>query len=457
MTQNKPFLALGDTAGEVLHAEWVEIEVAIAQAVVVVFLVLLNGFFVASEFAIVKVRDSQLAALAEAGVKRAVRAREIIAQLDAYLSATQLGITLASLGLGWVGEPFIAHMLHPVFLALGVQSPAIITAVSFALAFAIITFLHIVLGELAPKSLAIRKPVPTTLWVSAPLRLFHRIFRPAIWLLQGTANFFLRHLFRIAPVSEHELAHSSEELRFLLAASAKAKALTHRGADISQRALELDSLVVRDVLTPRRDVVFLDTELSLAENLRRAKASRHTRFPLCREHLDTALGLIHIKDLITLEGEPSPDLAALTRELPTVPEMMSLERVLEMFLEKRAHLALVLDEFGGAAGIVTLDNVIEELVGEIQDEFDAEHSAIERTGADAFVAQGWLNLRELRERTGLELASSEVSTLGGYVTEQLGRLPHPGETLELEGYLVTVVKADKRHVRQVTLRKRSVL
>lgn len=456
MNQNKPLLALGDSTGDVIHAEWVEIEVAIAQAFVVAFLVLLNGFFVASEFAIVKVRDSQLAGLAEAGMKRAVRAREIIAQLDAYLSATQLGITLASLGLGWVGEPFIAHMLHPAFVAVGVQSPAVITTVSFTLAFGIITFLHIVLGELAPKSLAIRKPVPTTLWVSGPLRLFHRVFRPAIWMLQGTANFFLRHLFRIAPVSEHELAHTGEELRFLLAASAKAKALTHRGADISRRALALDSLVVRDVLTPRREVVFLDVELSLAENLRRAKASRHTRFPLCREHLDITLGLIHIKDLITLEGDPQPDLSALTRDLPTVPEMMSLERVLEVFLEKRAHLALVLDEYGGAAGIVTLDNVIEELVGEIQDEFDAEHSAIERTGADAFVAHGWLNLRDLREFTGLELESSEVSTLGGYVTERLGRLPHAGETLDLDGYLVTVVKADKRRVRQMTLQKRHV-
>jgi CBS domain containing-hemolysin-like protein len=289
--------------------------------------------------------------------------------------------------------------------------------------------------------------------VSGPLRLFHRIFRPAIWMLQGTANFFLKHVFRIAPVGEHELAHSSEELRFLLGAAAQAKELTHRGADISQRALGLDSLVVRDVLTPRREVVFLDVELSLAENLRRAKASRHTRFPLCREHLDTSLGLIHIKDLMTLEGEAQPDLSALARELITVPEMMSLERVLEVFLKNRAHLALALDEYGGAAGIVTLDNVIEELVGEIQDEFDAEQPAVERTGADTFVAQGWANLREIREMTGLELESEEVSTFGGYVTEQLGRLPHPGETLELSGYLATVVKADKRHVRQITLQK----
>ncbi len=453
MNQFKSLASLSGANSEVIHTEWVEIELAIFQSVVVLFLVCLNGFFVASEFAIVKVRDSQLAALAGAGVKRAVKAREVVAQLDAYLSATQLGITLASLALGWVGEPFIAHMLHPVFVAMGVQSPAVITTVSFALAFGIITFLHIVLGELAPKSLAIRKPVPTTLWVSGPLRLFHRVFRPAIWLLQGTANFFLRHVFRMAPVGEHELAHSSEELRLLLAAAAKAKELTHRGADISQRALELDSLTVRDVLTPRREVVFLDTELSPEENLRRAKASRHTRFPLCREHLDTAIGLIHIKDLISLEEDPQPDLAAVKRELLTVPEMMSLERVLEVFLERRAHLALVLDEFGGAAGIITLDNVIEELVGEIQDEFDAEQSAIKRTGADAFLAQGGLSLRELRDVTGVELESSDVSTLGGYVTEQLGRLPHAGETLELGGYLVTVVKADKHWVSQLTLQK----
>lgn len=441
-------------AGEAPIADWIAIEIAILQILTVLFLVLLNGFFVASEFAIVKVRDSQIASLAGQGAKRVKIARHVIAHLDAYLSATQLGITLASLALGWVGEPFIAHMLHPLFTLAGVKSGAVITATSFGIAFAIITFLHIVLGELAPKSLAIRKPVPTTLWVSRPLELFYRIFKPAIWLLQGAANFLLKHLFRIEPVGEHELAHTEEELRLLLAESEKAKTLTALGARISSRAFELQHLTARDIATPRTEVVFLDESESFAENLRRAKRSGHTRFPVCRGHLDESTGLIHIKDMIAIDGEPAPVLAAMRRELPTVPEMMTLERLLEVFLHRRAHLALVLDEFGGAAGIVTLDNVIEELVGEIQDEFDAEQPDLERTSADEFIVRGRLPLHELRTLAGIDVESAEVSTVGGYVTHLFGHLPKQGETTRLGDYQITVVKCDGRRVRRVKFQRR---
>ncbi len=443
-------------AGEAVVSDWIAIEIAVLQIFTVFFLVFLNGFFVASEFAIVKVRDSQIASLAVQGTKRVKIARHVIAHLDAYLSATQLGITLASLALGWVGEPFIAHMLHPLFVLAGVKSEAVITTTSFTIAFGIITFLHIVLGELAPKSLAIRKPVPTTLWVSRPLELFYRIFKPAIWLLQGAANFLLKHLFRIEPVGEHELAHSEEELLLLLAESAQAKTLTALGARISARAFELQHLTARDIATPRPEVVFLDEGESFAGNLRRAKHSGHTRFPLCRGHLDEALGLIHIKDMIALEGEPAPELAAIKRELPTVPEMMTLEKLLDVFLTRRAHLALVVDEFGGAAGIVTLDNVIEELVGEIQDEFDAEQPDVERASADEFTVRGRLPLHELRA-TGIEVESSEVSTVGGYITQLLGHLPKEGETLRIGEYLATVTKGDGRRVRRVKFQRLSTV
>ena len=407
-------------SGEPLVADWIAIELAVLQIFTVFFLVFLNGFFVASEFAIVKVRDSQIAALASQGAKRVQIARHVVAHLDAYLSATQLGITLSSLALGWVGEPFIAHLLHPLFTLVGIKSEAFITTTSFTIAFGIITFLHIVLGELAPKSLAIRKPVATTLWVSQPLQLFYRIFKPAIWVLQGAANFLLKHLFRIEPVGEHELAHSEEELRLLLAESEKAKTLTALGVRISSRAFELQHLCARDIATPRPDVVFLDEDESFDENLRRAKRSGHTRFPLCRGHLDEAIGLIHIKDMIAQQGERPPELAGIKRELPAIPEMMTLEKLLEVFLTTRAHLALVLDEFGGATGIVTLDNVIEELVGEIQDEFDAEQPDIERASPDEFTVRGRLPLHELRAIAGLEVESAGVSTIGGYVTQLLG-------------------------------------
>lgn len=434
---------------EPIQTDWVALEIALLEIGIIVFLVCLNGFFVASEFAIVKVRESQLTALIGRGVKQAEVARHVTTHLDAYLSATQLGITLASLALGWVGEPFIAHMLHPVFLAAGITSHAAITSISFAFAFATITFLHIVIGELAPKSLAIRKPVPTTLWVSRPLKLFHTLFRPAIWVLQGTANFLLKRFFGIEPVAEHELAHTEEELRLLLAESGKARVLSSAGASISARAFDLRHLTARDITTPRPEVVFLDAADGYAENLRLAKRSGHTRFPLCRGHLDDAIGLIHIKDMIALASEPAPRLEAIRRELPAVPEMMTLEKLLDVFLTRRAHLALVVDEFGGGTGIVTLDNVIEELVGEIQDEFDVEARDFERINPDEFHVRARLPLHELRKLAGLELENSDVTTVGGYVTSVLGHLPIEGEIVQIGEYRATVLKADRRRVRRL--------
>ena len=441
------YLSSAGTAAAVY--EWVALEIALLQIATVLFLVLLNGFFVASEFAIVKVRDSQLEELARQGVKRAAGARHVLAHLDAYLSATQLGITLASLGLGWVGEPFLAHMLRPFFVLAGVNSDAVITTVSFALAFAVITFLHIVLGELAPKSLAIRKPVPTTLWVSRPLEIFHAVFRPAIWVLNGAANILLKYIFRLEPVSDHESVHSEEELRLLVAESGKAQALSAKGAGISARAFGLRHLSVRDIAIPRPSVVFLELEDSMEENVRRAKRSEHTRFPLCRGHLDDAVGLIHIKDLIVGEEEPTPDLASIRRELLRVPEMMSLERLLDLFLTSHSHMALVLDEFGGAAGIVTLEDVMEELVGEIQDEFDAEQPPLQRTSATEFTVGGYLSLHEFDQLTGLKLESDEVTTVGGYLTQLMGRLPQQGESTRIAHYRATVIQGDGRRVQRI--------
>lgn len=434
-------------------SDWASIEIILLQLAGVTFLVLLNGFFVAAEFAIVKARGSQLDALVAQGEKRAVLARHITANLDAYLSATQLGITLASLGLGWVGEPFLARMLHPLFILAGVTSEAVIMSVSLTLAFTIITFLHIVLGELAPKSLAIRKSVATTLWISRPLSFFYIIFKPAIIFLNAAANLVLKHIFHIAPVAEGELVHTEEELRLILAESREAKALSRVGTDISIRAMSLRTRRVREVVTPRPDVVFLSLDEPFEINLRRAKVSKHTRFPLCIEHLDDAVGTIHIKDMIALEGEARPDLNAIKRELISVPEMMSLETLLEVFLQKHAHVALAVDEFGGATGIVTLDNVIEELVGEIQDEFDAEQAPVERVSPGEFNAKGSISLHELAELFGEEVQSADSATLGGYITECLGRLPQEGDRVEIASYSATVIKADTRRVRQVLLKK----
>lgn len=453
MIDPSAFSAIFADSGGVLVRHWESGGTLAFQWFIIMGLVLLNGFFVAAEFAIVKVRSSQLEALEQDGNKRAGTALKAVHQLDAYLSATQLGITLASLGLGWVGEPYLARMLQPLFFALGVESPGVISTGSFIIAFSTITFLHIILGELAPKSLAIRKPVGTTMAVAGPLGWFYILFKPAIWFLNGAANMLLKHVFKIQPASEHELAHSEEELRVILAESAKAREVTPLGKELLMNALDLKERVVRDITTPRGEVIFLDTEDSFEKNLERAVESRHTRFPLCRGHLDETIGLVHIKDLLKLVRVANPNLESIKRDLHNVPEMMPLEKLLAFFLSRHTHIALVVDEFGGTAGIVTLDNVLEEIVGDIQDEFDTELPELRKVAQNEFSVDGSLGLYELNEMLGLELESNDVSTVGGYVTQLIGHLPRGGEKARVEDFEVTITKADGRRVQEVHFKR----
>ena len=448
------FLAIGPLAGAIAD-HWDPFGLLLLKLGAIATLVLLNGFFVAAEFALVKVRGSQLDALKTDGNKRAAVARQVISNLDAYLSACQLGITLASLGLGWVGEPFLARMLQPLFTLASIQSPAVIQATSFALAFFTITFLHIVLGEQAPKILAIRKALGISIVVSPPLRLFYFLFRPAIWFLNASSNWVLRHLLRIDPIAGGEVSHSEEELRLILDQSEKSDEVSELGRDLLMNALDLRRRVVRDIMTPRGEVVFLDIEQSFEENVKKAFASRHTRFPLCRGHLDNTIGLIHIKELVPMMHDPHPDLLRIKRDLIPVPEMMSLEKLLNLFLTKHAHLAIVVDEYGGTVGMVTLENVLEEIVGDIQDEFDTEKEEFREINENEFTVDGAVGLYELRDLAGLKLESADVSTIGGYVTHLLGHLPKQGEQVRIEDYLVTISQTDGRRVGQLHFRKMS--
>jgi CBS domain containing-hemolysin-like protein len=439
--------------GEALSEHWDPPGILILRLGAIALLVFLNGFFVAAEFALVKVRGSQLEALTAEGDRGAGIARRVLANLDAYLSACQLGITLASLGLGWVGEPFLARMLQPLFALASIQSPAVIKATSFALAFSAITFFHIVLGEQAPKILAIRKALGTAIVISPPLRIFYFVFRPAIWFLNASSNWVLKHIFRLEPTASGEVSHSEEELRLILDQSEKSDEVSELGRDLLVNALDLRQRVVRDIMTPRGDVVFLDLEESFERNLTKALESRHTRFPLCRGHLDNAAGLIHIKELMPMLRDPQPDLLRIKRDLIPVPEMMSLEKLLNLFLTKHAHLAIVVDEYGGTVGMVTLENVLEEIVGDIQDEFDTEKAEFRKINDNEFSVDGSLGLYELRDLAGLELESADVSTIGGYVTHLLGHLPHKGEQVRIDNYAVTVSQADGRRVGQLHFRK----
>lgn len=424
------------------------------SAFLVLFFVLLNAFFVAAEFAIVKVRSTQLDPLADEGNVAATTARKALRNLDGYLSATQLGITLASIALGMIGEPYVARLIQPLMWKLGVTSETLISSVSIGIGFGVVTYLHVVLGELMPKSLAIRKSLATTLVISAPLHFFYVLFRPAIWILNGTANWLLKILFRLEPASESELAHSEEELRHIVAESEKSEEVTATEKDILLNALALNDRCVRDVMTPRNQVICLDAGDDFSASLATAIEHKHTRYPLVEGHLDHSLGLIHIKDLLGLVGRPQPDLRSIKRDLPMVPEMMPIDKLLRFFLDKHVHLALAVDEYGGTVGIVTLDNVLEEIVGDIQDEFDQETSEFRRLNDDEFVVEGMLNLYELAEQAGLHIESDEVTTIGGYVTHLLGRLPKTGEKVDIEGYEVTTTRADSRRVLQLHFRRR---
>ena len=344
-------------------------------------------------------------------------------------------------------------MLQPFFAYAGIESVPVIKSISFALAFSAITFLHIVLGEQAPKILAIRKSMAAALFVSAPLRWFYAIFKPAIWFLNAASNWVLRRVIRVEPIAEGELAHSEEELRLIVQESEKSAEVTPLGRELVFNVLDLRDRVVRDIMTPRGEIVYLDLEDGFEANIKKAIESRHTRFPLCREKVDNTIGLIHIKELITLMRAEHPDLLKIKRDMIPVPEMMPLEKLLKLFLSKHAHLALVVDEFGGTVGIVTLENVLEELVGDIQDEFDSEKEEFRKINANEFTVDGALGLYELNELAKLELESADVSTIGGYVTHLLGHLPKQGEEVKIDNYLVTVSQSDGRRVNQLHFKK----
>ena len=447
------FFLLASTASEDPPKEMISGGKAALYLFGIIFFLLLNAFFVASEFAIVKVRPSQLDSESKNDKKRHKIALHVVSHLDGYLSANQLGITIASLALGFLGEPFVYAVVSP-FLWLTGLSVWWIKVISFTIAILSFTFLHVVIGELVPKSVAIRRPVQTTLALAGPLHVFFRIARWAISFLQGTANILLKSVFRIDPISESEHVHSAEELAILVTHSGKYKEVTETEREILINALELNELWVRDVMTPRTEVVVLDADEPFEKTLDIAIRSKHTRFPLVKGHLDQAIGLIHIKDLFKLLNDPDPDLMRIKRDLKMVPDTMPLDSLLKFFLKEHAHLAMAVDEFGTPVGVVFLDNVMEELVGDIQDEFDNEHSPFIRINDGEFIVEGSMTLNDLEGfAKDLYLESGEVTTVGGYITQQLERFPETGETLKILGYEAKVTSTDGRRVGQVHFRK----
>jgi CBS domain containing-hemolysin-like protein len=419
-------------------------------------LVLLNGFFVAAEFSLVKVRDTQLSPLANQGHRRAQAASFILQRLDSFLSAAQLGITLTSLGLGWIGKPVFALLLRPVFGVLGVESPEIRDLLAFIIGFSAITFLHISAGEQAPKWLAIQRPLATALWIAYPLLWFYRASYPFVVALNWSSQWMLRQA-GIELTGERGRAHSEEELRLLLATAQKQAGGTALGRDIVLNALDLRRRIARDVMRPRQEVVALDTEASMAECLDVAEKTRYSRFPLCEGgNLEKTLGVIHIKDLyaMRLKTHSGGDLLPAVRKLVYIPETARLERLLQFFLERKLHLAFVVDEYGGTMGMVTLENILEELVGQIQDEFDQEKPLLARTGENTWEAAGTLPLHELEELVGAPLREEGITTVSGWVTQRLGGFPKAGDVLAVGDCEMRVEELDGMRIARLKLTRR---
>ena len=418
----------------------------------VLMLVFLNGVFVAAEFSLVKVRHSRLIQLKSEGNRLAPYALRVANRLDAYLSATQLGITLTSLGLGWLGEPAVSELLvEPLMYKMGFTDPNLIVGVSVAVGFAIITFLHIVLGELAPKSLAIQKSEGTSLALAGPLLAFYYVFLPVIWLLNHAANGFLR-LFGLEPAGEGEAAHSEEEIRILMNQSAKSGAIDLEEVKLMDNIFDFSDMLAREVMLPRTDMDCLYVNLSLKENLKIITETRHSRYPVAIEDKDQIIGFVHITDILLWPQGTEPNLRKLARPILNVPESMEISHVLRLMQQKRAQLTLVVDEYGGTAGLLTAEEILEEIVGDLYDEFEDVRPEIEMLG-DVISVDGRLLIEDVNDLIGAEIDDEEVDSIGGWMFKELEGNPLPGQTVEFGGVTFEVAEAERLRITRVKIHK----
>jgi magnesium and cobalt exporter, CNNM family len=408
------------------------------EIVGVVLLILVNAFFVVAEFSIVKVRDTRIAELAAEGSRRARVADHIVNHLAAYLSATQLGVTAASLGLGWLGSVAFSDLL-------GVAISPTLAAI---LAFVIITFITIIFGELVPKSLAIRKAEESSLAIAVPLRWFYVITRPITWFLY-IATVGVLKLFRIEPASESDLAHSEEELRMILEASQEGGHIDEVEQTLMRRALTFGDRTVSDIMVPRTETAFLRTSSTVSEAIAEVEEKNHTRYPVFEEDVDNVVGYVHVKDLY--RAARASTLRRLLRPIGFIAETANIEVALQRFQSTRTPLVIVVDEHGGTAGIVTIQDVVEELIGEVQDEFDIEAPPIEQQGDGSYSVDGSTRIDYLEEALGMELPEEGFPTLGGRVFEQLQRRPHVGDEVRVGEFLARVTEVDGMRIGRVLL------
>lgn len=421
---------------------------AVPAILLTLFLIFVNGFFVAAEYAFVRVRRTQLEEELATGRARARLAARIEGSLDTYISASQLGVTLASLAIGWIGEPAVAAFISPAFAWLSDRSEGAFHVVSFALAFGVITYLHVVIGELAPKYLSIQRALTVALWCALPLHAFYVVLSPFIAFVNGSANQLLG-LVGIKATADLDV-HSEQELRMLVASSTRKGILQESERVLLGNVLDFADTLVRQVMVPRTEIVAVPDDTTVGGVIALLRQSPFTRIPVYREDLDHVVGVMHVKDVVG--AAPDRPARELMRKPLYLPETAHLDRALAQFRRERVQLAIVIDEFGGTAGLVTLGDVIEELVGEVHDEFDREATMIgEENGV--FLVNGLVTLADVRERLGLELAAEPYDTVGGMVFGRLGRLAKVGDTIDVEGYRFTVTAVDGHRVSQIKAKK----
>ncbi len=429
----------------------------IFQVSLVIILVLLNGYFVASEFALVAVRKTRIAELAKKNNSSAKALHGALKNLDNYISSTQLGITIASLALGWIGEPAIAHAIEPLFSFLP-ENAAFFTAHTAAviIAFSIITILHIVIGELVPKSIALQLPEKTSLLVISPLIVFTKIFHPFIWLLNGAGQLVLKAMGLHLP-SGTQLVHSEEEIRMLLTQSASEGAIPSKEVEMVNNVFQLGDTAVKYVMVPRTEILAFNSNSSLIEVIKIIDKHPHSRFPVYENIIDNIIGFVHIKDIYRemLINNHITKLSELeiTRGILTVPEIKKIDSVLSQMRKKRIHMAVVNDEFGGTSGIVTLEDIIESLVGEIEDEFDETIVNIDRKKDGSYVINGHTLLADIQEKFHLPLKGQGYATIAGLVFGLLGHEPRIGDTVQIGDLILSVEHLDKKRIKTLILKK----
>lgn len=424
------------------------------QIILVVLLVFLNGFFVAAEFALVAIRRTRIEELAKKGAASAKLVLKALNELESYISATQLGITLASLGLGWIGEPAIARFLEP-FLSFLPSEASFITAHTLAviIAFSLITFLHIVFGELAPKTIALQKSEATSLFIIAPLMLFTNIFRPFIWVLNGAGSLVLKSFGFSAPLA-HQLVHSEEEIKMILAQSAEGGAIKKHEGEMIHKILSLGDIPVKNIMMSRTEIKAVSADIDMRELKTLVRRSNLSRYPVYKGTIDTILGYVHEKDINKFKTHNEAILllkSGIIRQIINVPEGQRIDDVLYAMRKKRVHMAVVNDEYGGTAGIVTLEDVLESIVGEIYDEFDKTEVEIKKQPNGTYLVNGLVSTQSIRRKFNLSIKGQGYVTIGGVVFGLLGREPRVGDVVQIINLELKVNEVEKKRIKTLIL------